>query len=86
MNPIHITYKLARRIAVTIAGITILLLGLVMLVTPGPAVIFIPLGLAVLGLEFAWARAWLHRLRRAISNGSAGKRAQRAETYRRRDR
>ena len=34
-----------------------------MLVLPGPAIIVIPLGLAVLAVEFAWARRWLERLR-----------------------
>ncbi len=30
-----------------------------MFVTPGPAIIVIPAGLAILGIEFAWARHWL---------------------------
>lgn len=42
-------------------GLTVLLLGIVMLVTPGPAVIVIPAGLAILAVEFAWARRWLRR-------------------------
>ena len=63
MSPIRITYKLARRLAVTLVGSTVLLLGIVMIVIPGPAVVFIPVGLAILGLEFAWARSWLKRLR-----------------------
>jgi tellurite resistance protein TerC len=37
-----------------------------MLVLPGPAIVVIPLGLAILALEFAWARAWLARVRAAI--------------------
>ncbi len=37
------------------AGITLVLGGLVMLVTPGPAFLIIPVGLAILSLEFAWA-------------------------------
>lgn len=42
--------------------------GIVMIVTPGPAVIFIPLGLTILGAEFAWARGWLKRLRQRGSS------------------
>ena len=61
MNPITITYKLARRIVITAVGGTVLLIGVIMLVTPGPGLVFIPIGLAILGLEFAWARAWLKR-------------------------
>lgn len=84
MNPIHITYKIARRIAITIVGTTILLLGVVMIVTPGPAIVFIPVGLAILGLEFAWARSWLRRLRESISANNSNSRARRAEGHRQR--
>ena len=84
MNPIHITYKIARRIAIAAVGTTILLVGIVMVVTPGPAVVFIPVGLAVLGLEFAWARSWLRRLRETISAGNSKSRAERADNHRRR--
>lgn len=85
MNPITITYKIARRIAIAAVGGTVLLLGLVMIVTPGPALVFIPVGLAILGLEFAWARSWLKRLRKSISNNNSGQRAARAEAQRARD-
>ena len=37
--------------------------GIVLVVLPGPAVVVIPLGLAILSLEFAWARYLLRRLR-----------------------
>jgi uncharacterized protein (TIGR02611 family) len=42
-----------------VAGFTILLAGVVMLVTPGPAFVVIPVGLALLSLEFAWAEQLL---------------------------
>jgi len=35
------------------------LLGIAMIVLPGPAFIVIPIGLAILGAEFAWAQRWL---------------------------
>lgn len=63
-----LTYRLARRIAVTLIGGTLLLIGLAMVVLPGPALVVIPAGLAILGLEFAWARRWLARVR-AKANG-----------------
>ncbi len=53
------SYKLARRIVVGVVGATVLLLGIVMIVLPGPAFIVIPIGLTILGIEFAWARRWL---------------------------
>jgi len=59
----NITYAWARRIAVAVIGGSILLLGIAMVVLPGPAIIVIPIGLGVLGLEFAWARYWLRKLR-----------------------
>jgi tellurite resistance protein TerC len=39
-----------------------------MVVLPGPAIVVIPLGLGVLGLEFAWARHWLRKLRATANN------------------
>ena len=41
--------------AFVIAGFTVLLCGLAMIVLPGPALIVIPIGLAMLSLQFAWA-------------------------------
>lgn len=64
----HLTLRSARKLLVGIIGGTVLLLGLVLLVTPGPAFVVIPVGLGILALEFAWARHWLHRL----TGGRAG--------------
>ena len=58
-----LTYRWARRIAVAIVGGTVLLVGIAMVVLPGPAILVIPAGLAILGLEFAWARYWLKKVR-----------------------
>jgi len=69
-------YKWARRIVVSVVGGTVLLIGVVMTVTPGPAVIFIPAGLAILGAEYAWARYWLRRMKEkantVLNRNSAG--------------
>lgn len=81
MDPIRLTYKIARRIFVTIAGVTVLIVGIVMVFAPGPATVVIPVGLAILGLEFAWAKAWLKRIREGISNGAAKERGERAENH-----
>jgi uncharacterized protein (TIGR02611 family) len=37
-------------------GFALLILGLVMLVTPGPGILFIFFGLSILALEIEWAR------------------------------
>jgi len=58
-----LTYVWARRIAISIVGGTVLLIGIAMLVLPGPGLVVIPLGLAILGVEFAWARAWLRKVK-----------------------
>jgi uncharacterized protein (TIGR02611 family) len=43
-------------------GFFVLTAGVIMLVTPGPGIPVIILGLAMLALEFAWAERWLERL------------------------
>jgi tellurite resistance protein TerC len=60
---VQVSYHWARRIAVALVGGTVLLIGVALIVLPGPAFVVIPLGLAILGAEFAWARHWLRRLR-----------------------
>ena len=80
----HLTYKAAKRIAIAIVGGTMVVLGIIMIVTPGPGILGIAIGLAILGAEFAWARIWLKRLRETISNGMANSRANRAERHRER--
>jgi uncharacterized protein (TIGR02611 family) len=62
-HPVAITYKWARRIAIAVVGFTVLLVGVAMLVLPGPGLIVIPVGLGILGIEFAWARHWLHKVK-----------------------
>jgi len=47
------------RIGFGIVGVLVLVGGLVMLVTPGPAFVLIPIGLAMLSLEFVWAERLL---------------------------
>ena len=51
----------AKRIAVLIAGLAVLLAGAAMLVLPGPGIIVVILGLAILATEFAWAEQALDR-------------------------
>lgn len=75
----HLTYRAARRIVVAVVGATVVLIGVVMLLTPGPGLVVIPLGLAILSIEFAWAKLWLKRVRERISEHNSGRRARRAE-------
>ena len=52
---IHALRPLYMRVLITVAGFTLLFTGLAMLVLPGPALAVIPIALAILSLEFAWA-------------------------------
>ena len=59
-------WRSVRRVVVLIVGSAVLLVGIVMLVTPGPAVVAIPLGLLILAIEFQWARNLLKRVKAYI--------------------
>jgi len=61
-----------RRAVVAVIGFTVLLIGLAMVVLPGPAVVVIPLGLAILATEFIWARRLLDKTKATIAR-QAGK-------------
>src|SRR5262249_39200277 len=62
-HPLFATYRIARRIAIGIVGGSVLIVGILMIVLPGPAFVVIPVGLGILSLEFAWARSWLKKAR-----------------------
>lgn len=68
--------RTVRRALVFVAGVTVVLLGVAMIVLPGPAFVVIPAGIGILALEFFWARRLLVRMRRSAR--SVTKRAQRA--------
>jgi len=64
--------RYARRLVVAVIGGTVLLIGLAMVVTPGPAFIVIPAGLAILATEFVWARRLLQRAKTFIEQNKPG--------------
>jgi len=74
--------RTGRRVVVAVVGSSVLLLGIIMIVTPGPAFVVIPIGLAILAVEFVWARRWLKKLREMISRRGAKHRGDRANAYR----
>jgi len=55
-----------RRIMIGVAGTIVLLVGLAMVVLPGPAIVVIPLGVAILATEFVFARRWFVGGRRKV--------------------
>jgi tellurite resistance protein TerC/cation:H+ antiporter len=60
------TARFAWRLGVLVVGLVTLIAGIIMIFTPGPAVVFIPAGLAILATEFEWARRILRRVRPLI--------------------
>ena len=54
--------RAARRLLVALAGGAIVALGLLFIVTPGPAFLVIPAGLGILALEFDTPRRWRERM------------------------
>jgi tellurite resistance protein TerC len=52
-----------KRFLVGSAGGIVLLVGILMIVLPGPAIFCIPAGLAILATEFAWARRWMEKVK-----------------------
>ncbi|MEW6213613.1 MAG: PGPGW domain-containing protein [Nitrospirota bacterium] len=57
------TIRRAKRLIIAVIGFTVLLIGLAMVVLPGPAVVVIPIGLGILATEFVWARSLLKKVK-----------------------
>jgi len=65
----------AKRLAIALIGFTVLAIGVVMIVLPGPAIVVLPVGLGILATEFVWARTLLKSVKENLSrlNGKDGK-------------
>lgn len=65
-------FRMIRKIVVGVIGTTVLLIGFLLIFLPGPALLLIPLGIAILALEFGWAkrllRWFLKKLKRKPSS------------------
>ncbi len=70
-----------RKIFIGIVGGTVLLIGIAMILLPGPAILIIPAGLAILATEFAWAQRWLHRARTKMDEFKAKRAAKKASRH-----
>jgi len=57
------TFKQLRKIIVAVIGFTILAIGILLIVLPGPAFLVIPIGLSVLATEFLWAKNMLEKVK-----------------------
>jgi uncharacterized protein (TIGR02611 family) len=61
----------SKRVAITIVGFVLILGGVVLLVLPGPGMLIIIAGLAVLGTEYMWARRMLDMAKRKAKEAAA---------------
>jgi tellurite resistance protein TerC len=60
----HPRLRIIKRVVVIVIGGTVTLLGFALIVLPGPAIIVIPIGLAILATEFLWANRCLKKARK----------------------
>lgn len=66
------TLRQARRLIIVLIGFTVLIMGIAMIVLPGPAFIVIPIGLGILATEFLWARNLLEKVRDKLQKNRKG--------------
>ena len=62
------TIRQAKRLIKIVIGFTVLLFGCIMILTPGPGLVTILAGLAILGTEFVWARKLMKRFKQEANN------------------
>ncbi|RPH35407.1 hypothetical protein EHM92_06240 [bacterium] len=65
------TLKRIKRIIIGIVGTTVLVIGVFLLVLPGPAFLVIPLGLGILATEFVWAQRLLRKVKEKLKRSKS---------------
>ncbi len=53
--------KQLKKVVLTVSGGLLVVVGTLFIILPGPAFLFIPIGLALLSLEYEFAKAWLKK-------------------------
>jgi uncharacterized protein (TIGR02611 family) len=66
-------WRSSKRAVVFVVGVVLMVVGLIMFVTPGPGIVLLVAGLAVLATEFAWAEHLLDKAKEQAAK--AGKSA-----------
>ena len=67
MTPLFLkSLRQVKRVIIGVVGFTLLAIGLVMIVLPGPAFIVIPVALGILGTEFVWAKKLIQKIKNKI--------------------
>ncbi len=73
--------RLLRKLVILVIGLTVILIGVVMIALPGPAIIVIPAGLAILATEFVWARTILNKMKQQATRVGAAFKGKKAEPF-----
>ena len=69
------TYKQAKRLVIVVVGFTLFLIGIIMIVLPGPGAPIVLIGLAILATEFLWARRVLRKFKETVDQMSTPQKA-----------
>jgi len=77
---LHWTLRKARQLVVGVIGTTVVIIGIIMIFTPGPAIVVIPLGLGILATEFVWAKDLLHKVKTYIETKTKKKTPKKEES------
>lgn len=59
-----------KKTLITVVGGLLTLTGAALIILPGPAWLLLPIGLAVLSLEYTWAKHWLKKSQNHMSNSA----------------
>lgn len=67
-NTVNGALRHTKRVIVSVIGFTVLVIGIAMIVLPGPAIVVIPIGLAILATEFVWAKRLLEKVKSGVKS------------------
>jgi uncharacterized protein (TIGR02611 family) len=59
--------KIVKKASVAIVGFTVIIIGCALLILPGPGILVILAGIAILALEFEWAQRHLEKSKQALT-------------------
>lgn len=77
----YTVWRNTRRLIIFVVGVTVLLLGVILVFLPGPAFLVIPAGLAILATEFVWARTLLKRVKASATSAVDAARGRNLPAY-----
>jgi uncharacterized protein (TIGR02611 family) len=67
---LRVIRRSSRALAITVVGFSVLAAGIAMMVLPGPGLLVIMVGLAILAREFVWAERLLIKARQRAAQGT----------------